>query len=224
LVAAHVPREKTPGREEFSYPRFEISGGGRYDQFIDPIEIRRFSMKKAIIVVLTVFISASWIGAGQAPAAPPKIVILDVTPFTYVCVPHKGPFTDMQQVIGTLMQAMGSQRLFPPTGPMMGVYYTAPSGSTPAMVWEIGFPVTPQATAQKPLEKKTWNYSTVASVLHVGPYDQTATLIPTVMIWLAANGYAPAGPVAERYLDVDPSKLKPSELRTELWVPCRKIK
>ncbi len=92
-------------------------------------------MKKTIIAVLAVLISASWIGAGQTPAAPPKIVILDVAPFTYVCVPHKGPFTDMQQVIGTLMQAMGNQRLFPPTGPMMGVYYTAPSGSAPEMVW-----------------------------------------------------------------------------------------
>jgi len=181
-------------------------------------------MKKLAISVLTVLLSSYWCGAVQAPAATPKIDILDVAPFTYVCVPHKGPFSDMQEVIGALMQAMGSQRLFPPTGPMMGVYYTPPGGSSAEMAWEIGFPVTPQASPQRPLEKKTWTYPMVASALHVGPYEETANMIAAVMSWLGANGYAPVGPIAEIYLDRDPAKVSPAELKTKIWVPCRKIK
>jgi effector-binding domain-containing protein len=171
-------------------------------------------------------ISAITAGAvAQSVSTPiPKITILDVTPFAYVSIPHKGPISDMGQVVGLLIQAMQNQRLFPPTGPMMGVYYSAPSGAAGDMIWELGFPVTSQASPLKPLEKKRWIYTTVASTLHVGPYNETAKLIPVVMSWLTANGYVPAGPVAERYLDMDPSRVKPADLKTELWVPCRKIK
>jgi effector-binding domain-containing protein len=181
-------------------------------------------MRNIVFFVLAVFLLAPAFGAAQAQSETPKITLLELQPFTYVCIPHKGPYSDIPQVTGALMQAMGSQRLFPPTGPMMGVYYNAPGGSPSELAWEIGFPVSAQASAQKPLEKKSWAFTTVASATHVGPYDQTAALIPKVMSWLAAQGYAPAGPVVERYLDRDPSKLKPSELRTELWIPCRKIK
>jgi len=159
-----------------------------------------------------------------AQSETPKMSIVEMPPFTYVCVPYKGPISDIAKVIGTLMQAMGSQRLFPPSGPMMGVYYTAPDGSSAEMTWELGFPVPAQANALKPLEKKTWSFTTVAKVLFVGPYDQVATDIPKLISWLTAQGYAPAGPVAERYLDMNPNQVKPEELRTEIWVPCRKIK
>ena len=153
-----------------------------------------------------------------------QMSIIEVQPFTYVCVPYKGPISDIAKVIGTLMQAMGRQRLFPPGGPMFGVYYTAPGGSMAEMTWELGFPVSAQASVLKPLEKKTWAYTTVAKALFVGPYDQTATHIPKLISWLMAQGYAPAGPVAERYLDMNPNQVKPADLRTEIWIPCRKLK
>jgi effector-binding domain-containing protein len=160
--------------------------------------------------------------AAQSEA--PNMAITEVQPFTYVCVPYKGPISDISKVIGTLMQAMGSQRLFPPGGPMIGVYYTAPGGSMAEMTWEIGFPVSAQANVLKPLEKKTWSFTTVATTLFVGPYDQAATLIPKLINWLMTQGYAPAGPVAERYLDMNPNQVKPADLRTEIWIPCRKLK
>ena len=30
------------------------------------------------------------------------------------------------------------------------------------------------------------------------------------------------GPILERYLDEKPETVKPEELRTEVWVPCKK--
>jgi effector-binding domain-containing protein len=181
-------------------------------------------MRNIAVFGLAVFCLAAGFGLGQTQPDTPKIGLIELQPFTYVCIPHRGPISDMAAVIGALMQAMGSQRLFPPTGPMMGVYYTAPGGAQADFLWEIGFPVSAQASAQKPLEKKNWTFTTVASAMHVGPYDQTAALFPKIMIWLAAQGYAPAGPVVERYLDMNPNLAKPEELRTEIWVPCRKIK
>ena len=181
-------------------------------------------MRELAFSALVALLLTPGYGAVQAQAGTPKIAILELQPFTYVCIPHRGPITDIAAAIGALMQAMGSQRLFPPTGPMMGVYYTAPGGAPAEMAWEIGFPVSAQASAQKPLEKKNWTFTTVASAMHVGPYDQTAALFPKIISWLAVQGYAPAGPVVERYLDMNPNQVKPEELRTEIWVPCRKIK
>ena len=181
-------------------------------------------MRELAFSALVALLLTPGYGAVQAQAGTPKIAILELQPFTYVCIPHRGPITDIAAAIGALMQAMGSQRLFPPTGPMMGVYYTAPGGAQAEMTWEIGFPVSAQASAQKPLEKKNWTFTTVASAMHVGPYDQTAALFPKIISWLAVQGYAPAGPVVERYLDMNPNLAKPEELRTEIWVPCRKIK
>ena len=181
-------------------------------------------MRELAFSALVALLLTPGYGAVQAQAGTPKIAILELQPFTYVCIPQRGPITDIAAAIGALMQAMGSQRLFPPTGPMMGVYYTAPGGAQAEMTWEIGFPVSAQASAQKPLEKKNWTFTTVASAMHVGPYDQTAALFPKIISWLAVQGYAPAGPVVERYLDMNPNLAKPEELRTEIWVPCRKIK
>lgn len=181
-------------------------------------------MKKAMIIVLMAAFFSPIPGTAQAQSEAPKITFLDVQPFTYACIPHKGPIAEMAAVIGQLMQAMGGQRLFPPAGPMMGIYYTPPGGDMSGMSWEIGFPVPAQATVLKPLEKKSWTFTTVASALHVGPYDQTSALIPKVISGLMAQGYVPAGPIAERYLDMNPSQVKPADLRTELWVPCRKTK
>ena len=43
-----------------------------------------------------------------------------------------------------------------------------------------------------------------------------------MMAWLAANGYESGGPVLERYLDQNPMGMKPEDLRTEIWIPCKK--
>lgn len=145
-------------------------------------------------------------------------------PFFYACVTHKGPIEDMQSVIGTLMQNMQAQNLLPPMGPMVGIFYTSP-GLTKAedMQWELGFPVTSQAMVQKPLELKKWSYTTVAVCLHVGSYDKSVETINKVMEWINANGYSAIGPVMEQYQDMDPSSIRPEKLKTEIWVPCKKI-
>lgn len=152
------------------------------------------------------------------------VSVKESTPFIYCCIHHKGPFTDIEKVIGRLMQAMRNQNIFP-TGPMIGIYYNSPLEVKPEeLEWEIGFPVTPQNLVQPPLEKKQWSFTLVASALHTGPYEKADQTFTKILEWMQKNNYIPAGPSMERYLDQDPSLIKPEELKTEIWIPCKKAK
>jgi AraC family transcriptional regulator len=152
------------------------------------------------------------------------IAIKDVQPFTYCAIPHKGPYTDMTAVIGQLVGGMQAQGLFPQIrGPMVGIYYNWPGDTKPEdLSWEAGFIISAQASPTPPLVKKVWEHKTVAIAVHVGPYDKAGLAIEKMTAWLAAEGYEAGGPVLERYLDRNPMAVKPEELRTEIWIPCRK--
>lgn len=180
--------------------------------------------KEYFILFLLSFVFCSfafWIEPGNLPGSE-AISIQKVEPFGYFCLHHKGPFSQLPEVIGRLMEESRVQNVFP-AGPLMGIYFNTPGEVEPEeLEWEIGFPVTPQALVQPPLEKKEWNFDQVASCLHQGPYDKTGETIATMLEWLEANGYEPSGPVLERYLDMNPQELKPEDLRTEIWIPCRK--
>jgi len=183
-------------------------------------------MKNIIWILLSFFLIPSFvlIIANQEKTGEKGAVSLrEISPFTYCCIPHKGPFTEIQEVIGALMQALRSQNIYP-AGPLVGIYYNSPAEvKETELEWEVGFPTTAQAVAQAPLEKKQWNFTTVASALHTGPYETTEQTISKILEWMKSNGYTQAGPIMERYMDMDPSAVKPEELRTEIWIPCQKI-
>jgi effector-binding domain-containing protein len=159
-----------------------------------------------------------------ATGAAQDVTVKNVEPFPYCAIVHKGPYSDMTAVIGELIGAMQTQGLFPQLrGSMVGVYYNWPGDTKPEdLSWEAGFAITVQATPQLPLVKKVWEYRTVAVALHVGPYDKGGPTVDKIMAWMAAQGYEAAGPVLERYLDMNPMAVKPEDLRTEIWVPCKK--
>lgn len=181
---------------------------------------------RAVPVLFVLFTAAFGTSAFAAAGAAQDVAITvkDVEPFPYCAVSHKGPYTDMTAVIGELIEAMQAQGLFPQIrGPMVGVYYNWPGDTKPEdLSWEAGFAIAAQATPQLPLVKKIWEYKTVAVALHVGPYDKGGAVVERIMAWLAAHGYEAAGPVLERYLDMNPMAVKPEDLRTEIWVPCKK--
>jgi AraC family transcriptional regulator len=88
--------------------------------------------------------------------------------------------------------------------------------------WEMGFPVTVQALVQPPLERKEWNFAQVAASLHKGSYETSGDTIRKIMEWMESNVYSQAGPILERYLDMNPSEVKPEDLKTEIWIPVKK--
>ena len=151
-----------------------------------------------------------------------SINVQQVEAFAYVCLPQKGTFDKIQDTIGSLLQEMQAQNIVP-AGPLMGIYFNSPEQVKPEnLQWEIGFPVTAQALIQPPLQKKEWNFNQVVVSLHQGAYEKAGETILKMMEWMEANGYSPAGPILERYQDMNPDELKPEELKTEIWIPCQK--
>jgi AraC family transcriptional regulator len=151
-----------------------------------------------------------------------SIEVQQVEPFAYVCVQQKGTFDKIQDAIGSLLQEMRAQNIVP-AGPLMGVYFNSPGQVNPEdLQWEMGFPVTGQVLILQPLQKKEWNFTQVVVGLHQGPYEKAGDTIQKMMEWMEDNGYVPAGPFMERYLDMNPEELKPEELKTEIWIPCQK--
>ena len=164
----------------------------------------------------------SWASAPQQRPEQSSFSVREINPFNYVCIPYKGPLSDREKVAGTLVSAMQGQNIFQ-IGTILGIYYNSAQTVQPEeLVWEVGFPVASDAMPQEPLEKKEWNFTTVVIGLHVGPYTESGKTIHMMMEWMRANNYAVDGPILERYLDMDPSRLMPGGLRTEIWIPCRK--
>jgi hypothetical protein len=129
-------------------------------------------VKKIIPVFLSVFFLFNQVSLAAAPKCNPgqdSFSIEDITPFSYVCISHKGPLSDMEKVIEMLLSSMQSQNIRR-AGAMFGVYYNSPQTvRQEELTWEVGFPVSPEAIPQRPLEKKLWNFTNVLVGLHIGP-------------------------------------------------------
>lgn len=182
--------------------------------------MKRISVGTVVAATLLAGLASGALAAPQDLA----VTVKEVAPFPYCAIAHKGPYADMESVVGELVGAMEAQGLLVRIrGPLVGVYYNSPGDTAPEdLSWEAGFVVEAQTTTRPPLFIKAWDHRTVAAATHVGPYDKLGAAIGEIMAWLAAQGYEVDGPVLERYLDRDPKAVKPEELRTEIWVPCRK--
>jgi effector-binding domain-containing protein len=62
----------------------------------------------------------------------------------------------------------------------------------------------------------------MAVYLYVGPYEKSAGAYTKIMEFIEKSGFKAAGPIMEKYLDMNPQAVKPEELRTEINVPVEK--
>ena len=178
-------------------------------------------MTKRIILAMGIIVALA--AAGQAFQDETTPSLKEVQPFAYCAIEHTGPLSDITAVVGQLIQEMQGQNLFSTIqGPMVGLYpLESMSMGAEDLTWEVGFIVTAQAEPQAPLIKKVWDHPTVAAVVHAGPYEKSGETIDKLLAWMKANGCVADGPLLERYLN-NPMQVKPEELRTEMWIPCRK--
>jgi len=183
-------------------------------------------MRKALSVLT--FFTLLFAFTAFAPLSPKaaqsdEVKMTDVSPFSYCCIAHKGPFTEIENVIGKLMQATQSQNIFP-AGAMIGVYYNSPEEVKPEeLEWEMGFPISAQVNVPAPLEKKQWTFTAVVSAVHKGAYEETGKTIAKMLEWMQEKGLVQAGPLLERYLTMPTPETKPEDLRSEIWIPYQKI-
>ena len=119
-------------------------------------------------------------------------------------------------------------------GPMFGEIMGAvqPTGVTPAGMpfaryydmqgndvdVECGIPLSSAVETSGRVAASDLPGGRVATVTHVGPYDQLKATWEGIMGWVQAEGLTPSGAPWEVYVD-DPTKVDAPKLRTEIYVP-----
>jgi effector-binding domain-containing protein len=176
-------------------------------------------MKKAISLgLLAGAVAGLALWAGQSS---PKVSLKDTELFSYVCLSHTGPYSDIPEVVNQLMQDLQMQNAAP-MGPLMAIFFSDPDTDPAASLsWEVGFPVSEEIMVEPPLEKKQWTFARVAACIHSGSYETTSETIRFMRQWIKDSGYAAAGPVLERYTDMDPDTGNLESLKTEIWIPIQ---
>lgn len=88
----------------------------------------------------------------------------------------------------------------------------------------IGLPVPedttamPQKVAGIKVSVETWDYGTVAQILHLGPYDQEQAAVERLNKYIQENGYEIAGAHEEEYLTSPAARV----VKTIIRYPIRK--
>jgi len=179
--------------------------------------------KRVLFFTLAVFAFASLsISFSPASSSAAEVTILNVTPFAFCSLPHKGPYSDIGAVITELINNMQNQNINP-QGPPIAIYYSIPEDTPEAeLEWEVGFPITPHSEPQAPLQKKVWDYQLVAQAVHIGAYEKAGDTILEVLEWMEANRYVQDGPILGQYLNMPSPDTPPDKLRTQIWIPCKK--
>jgi len=157
------------------------------------------------------------------PPAVEGFSIIEPSGFAYIALPGTGSRSTAAAMSIRLLAEAQAQRILP-AGPSIGIFHSVPGTvPDPELTWEVGFPVAVGAVARPPLQKKDWPSATVARAVHTGPYEDSVHAIAALLDWMEREGYAAVGSILERYLDPDPERVAPRELRTEIWIPCRRV-
>ncbi|MCG2809869.1 MAG: GyrI-like domain-containing protein [Candidatus Aminicenantes bacterium] len=172
-------------------------------------------MKKTIFAFVLI-VALAVLLAGQ------EVVIQDTTPFTYAYMECGGSYQQIPARIGVFMQEFFKQKLMP-AGNFFGMYLNSPAEvKEEELQWRLGFPVAADAAVAAPLLKGECQATKIAVYLYVGPYEKVGDAYGKILAYIEQNGYKPAGPTMEKYLDMDPTAVKPEELRTEINIPVEK--
>lgn len=175
-----------------------------------------------LITVILIFPSLTFSIGPQTQERVGEVTLKQVEPFVYFSLKQKGSFESIDTVINQLIETARSQNVYP-AGPLLTIFHGNLVNIDPEKIeWEVGFPVTPHALVQAPLERKIWEFSPVVACLHAGPYEKMGETIKKMLDWMETNGYVQAGPLLERSVGDDPTRIKSEYLRVEIWIPCKK--
>jgi effector-binding domain-containing protein len=180
-------------------------------------------MKNIILLstLLTLIFASLCASPSLATSDDIKVTMINVTPFAFCSLTHKGPYSDMGAVITELINHMQNQNITP-QGPPISLYPNMPEETQEAdLEWEVGFPITPHSEPQAPLQKKIWDFPLVAQAVHIGDYKTIGDTLLEMLDWIEAHGYVQDGPILGKYLNMPSPDIPPDKLRTEIWIPCK---
>ena len=107
-----------------------------------------------------------------------------------------------------------------PAGPPFVIYHEFGPELIDA---EVAIPISRPVLSEGRVQARVLPAATVASTLHVGPYEALGAAYTAVTDWIAVNTCEAAGPFQERYLN-GPDQATPAEYRTEVEVPIVPIR
>ncbi len=149
--------------------------------------------------------------------------VITTEPMTVAYIPMRGPYDQTPQGYARLYTWVEAHGLRP-AGMPAAAYLTSPAETPESDArWELWAPVAEGAETEPDdagIGVKRVPATTVASTMHVGPYDTIPATYEELGRWVALHGYEVDGPPMERYYS-DPNEVPPEEYRTEVLLPVR---
>jgi effector-binding domain-containing protein len=136
---------------------------------------------------------------------------------------QRAPYADVPRAIDALL-AWVAQRGLAPSMVVGTRYLGDPNRASPE--WETFVEVTPpsepvpKAAATDTFGVRELPETTVAAVVHRGPYDRLAAAFERIETWVAEHGYVVDGPPEEVYVSAPDVPL--AEALTEVRLPVRR--
>lgn len=151
--------------------------------------------------------------------------IKQTDPMSVAYVQMRGPYQQMPLAMGMLYGWIGKRNL-QPAGAPLGVYLSNPQTVPESeALWEVWAPLSGDVEAVDPdaadIGIKKLPSMTVASTVHLGPYEGVSPTYAALGEWVLGNGYILVGPPMEAYVS-DPEKTLPEEYETEIMFPVQK--
>jgi effector-binding domain-containing protein len=110
-----------------------------------------------------------------------------------------------------------------PAGPPFVIYHGMPKGGTPFEI-EVCAPIVeagPKADAPVGWQIRELPAGTIATLLHVGPYDTLGEAYATIGAWIQSHRFAVSGPPREIYLS-EPGT-PPEQVQTVIEFPVAEV-
>ncbi|MFA5375726.1 MAG: GyrI-like domain-containing protein [Dehalococcoidia bacterium] len=144
---------------------------------------------------------------------------------TVAFIAVKGSLSLINTAFGTLYTFVAESGFIPAVPPSR-VYFNVP-GQVPdkELKWELRVPIVGICDASGPDGKglgfRLLETTTVAAIVHRGPFSTIGETYDKLKSWIAEKGYKIAGPCEEVYL-TEPGNTPPVELMTEIRLPVSK--
>jgi len=197
--------------------------------------MRRFSLTAALsaaVMILALPLCAQEGSAARKAeeekaggAAKPDIVLVEIEPFSYAAVEMTGSYEQHADAFMKLYGAAGQQGL-PMTEAPFGIYWNSPDDTAEEeLKWEIGMPLPGDKKLEAPIIMKKWEYTTVVQRDFEGAIDsdEMRGVYYAMFEWMEKNGYEPAGPMMEKFLNM-PSANEKGEMigKVQILIPVQK--
>jgi effector-binding domain-containing protein len=120
------------------------------------------------------------------------------------------------ETYGAIMQYLGELGEHP-AGMPFAAYYNYANMDMQDLDVEIGFPVARKIAGKDGIRASELPAGKVASVMHIGPYDQVGPAYEALTQWVKEQGYESTGVAYEFYYS--PPETPPEETRTKIAFP-----